>query len=75
MVDFETIRDAVQELYGPSLKPMDCLKFYKPYLKVIYHDNPYPRGITSTSFQFVFLVKMASTLLKIYQDSQFSVMT
>ena len=42
--DLGAIREAVQELYGSSLKQSGCPKFYKPYLEMIDRENPYPRG-------------------------------
>ena len=48
--DLEAIREAVQELYGSGLRQIGCLKFYKPYPKVIDRENPYPRGYRIPEF-------------------------
>ena len=44
------IREAVQELYRPSLKQIGHLKFYKPYPEMIDGENPYPRGYKIPNF-------------------------
>ena len=48
--DFRVIREAIQELYGPSLRKIGCPEFYKPYPKMIDRENPYPRGYRILDF-------------------------
>ena len=40
----------VQELYGPDLRKIGRLEFYKPYLEMIDRENPYPRGYRILDF-------------------------
>ena len=48
--NLEAIREAVQELYGPDLRQVGYLKFYKPYPEAIDRENPYPRGYRILEF-------------------------
>ena len=48
--DLRAIREAVQELYGPGLKQIGGLEFYKPYPEMIDRENPYPRGYRILDF-------------------------
>ena len=42
--DLEAIREAVYELYEPSLRQIGYLEFYMSYLEAIDKENPYLRG-------------------------------
>ena len=44
------IREAVQELYGPSLKQICGPEFYKPYPEMIDRENLYPMGYKILDF-------------------------
>ena len=48
--DLEAIREVVHEPYGPDLKSVGCLEFYKPYPEAIDRENPYPRGYRIPEF-------------------------
>ena len=49
-VDLDTVRDVVQELYGPSLHQVRCPEFHKSYPVMIDKDNSYPRGYRVPEF-------------------------
>ena len=48
--DLGAIIEVVQELYGPGLRQIGHLKFYKPYPEMIDKENPYPRGYRIPDF-------------------------
>ncbi|XP_073019168.1 uncharacterized protein [Primulina eburnea] len=50
VVDFEMVRDVIQELYGPGVRPINRPEFHKPYPDVVDRDNPYPRGYRIPDF-------------------------
>ena len=56
------VKEAVQELYGPSLRQIDRAKFYKPYPEMIDKENPYPRGYMIPDFSLFFREDGQSTL-------------
>ena len=56
------IREVVQELYGPGLRKIDHLEFYKPYPEMINSENPYLRGYRILDFSLFFGEYSQSTL-------------
>ena len=52
----------MQELYGPGLRKISRLKFYKPYLEMIDRENPYPRGYMIPNFSLFSRENGQSTL-------------
>ena len=48
--NLEAIREAVQELYEPSLKQVVHPEFYKSYSEAIDRENPYPIGYRIPEF-------------------------
>ena len=49
-LDFEVIKEAIQELYGPGLRQIGRLELYKPFPEIIDKENPYPRGYIIPDF-------------------------
>ncbi|XP_075483579.1 uncharacterized protein LOC142523731 [Primulina tabacum] len=43
VLDFDTVRGVIQELYGPEVMPINRPEFHKPYPDIVDRDNPYPR--------------------------------
>ena len=62
LLDLEAIKEVVQKLYGPGLRKISRLEFYKPYPKVIDKDNPYPKGYRIPKFSLFFREDGQSTL-------------
>ena len=48
--NLEAIKEVVQELYGPNLRQVGHLEFYKPYPEVIDKENPYLMGYRIPKF-------------------------
>ena len=55
----------MQELYRPGLRQNGSLEFYKPYLKMIDMENPYPRGYRILDFSLFFGEDDQSTLERV----------
>ena len=53
LLNLEVIREAVHELFGPSLRQVRHLEFYNPYPKAIDRDNPYSRGYRIPKFSLI----------------------
>ena len=62
VLDLAAIREAVRELYRPCLMKIGHPKFYKPYLEMIYNENPYLRGYRIPDFSLFFGEDGQSTL-------------
>ncbi|KZV41202.1 hypothetical protein F511_17161 [Dorcoceras hygrometricum] len=50
VINFDMVRETVQELYGPALRLIGRPEFHKPYPEIIDHNNPYPRGYKIPDF-------------------------
>lgn len=71
---FWMIKDIVQELYAPDMRPLGREELYKLYPDMWDHDNPYPRSYRAPHFT-LFWNMMDNTHLNILHDLIFNVVS